>query len=60
MTVVPSVREIRRLLREATGEAKWDDYIERCRRQRVTPMTRRQFERHRAEHHESRPQSRCC
>jgi uncharacterized short protein YbdD (DUF466 family) len=47
-------------LKEATGEAKWDEYLERCRREGQDPMTRREFERHRAEHKERNPQSRCC
>lgn len=47
-------------LKEATGEAKWDEYLERCRREGREAMSRREFERHRAEHKERNPQSRCC
>lgn len=47
-------------LKQATGEAKWDEYVERCARQGTEPMTRRDFERHRADHKERNPQSRCC
>jgi uncharacterized short protein YbdD (DUF466 family) len=47
-------------LKEATGEAKWDEYVERCQREGRDPMTRREFERHRDEHKERNPQSRCC
>jgi uncharacterized short protein YbdD (DUF466 family) len=47
-------------LKQATGEAKWDEYLERCRGEDVQPMSRRDFERHRADHKESSPQSRCC
>ena len=47
-------------LKQATGEAKWDEYVERCRRDGVEPMSRRAFERHRAQHREQNPQSRCC
>jgi uncharacterized short protein YbdD (DUF466 family) len=47
-------------LKEATGEAKWDEYLERCAREGQDPMTRREFERHRSEHKERNPQSRCC
>jgi uncharacterized short protein YbdD (DUF466 family) len=47
-------------LRQATGEAKWDEYVARCRHEGSEPMSRRAFERHRAEHKENNPQSRCC
>jgi uncharacterized short protein YbdD (DUF466 family) len=53
-------RGIRWYLRQATGEAKWDAYLDRAREEGVEPMTRRAFERHRAEHRERIPQSRCC
>ena len=52
--------ELKRLLREATGEAKWDDYVAHCREHGVEPMTRRAFERQRAEGREGDPPSRCC
>lgn len=51
---------IRWYLRQATGEAKWDEYVDSCRSDGVAPMSRRQFERHRADHREQNPQSRCC
>ena len=51
---------IRWYLKQATGEAKWDEYLERCRNEEVEPMSRRDFERHRAEHQENHPQARCC
>ena len=47
-------------LKQATGESKWDDYLERCRRDGTDPLSRRQFERQRAEQHEKHPQARCC
>lgn len=47
-------------LKQATGEAKWDEYLDRCAREGREPMTRSAFERHRAEHQERNPQSRCC
>jgi len=53
-------RGIRWYLRQATGEAKWDEYVDRCRRDDVEPVSRREFERHRAERKERNPQSRCC
>lgn len=53
-------RGIRWYLKAATGEAKWDEYLERCRIEDLEPMSRRVFERHRAQHQENHPQARCC
>ena len=53
-------RGVRWYLRALTGEAKWDDYLERCRAEDVIPMSRRNFERHRAEHQDKSPMARCC
>ena len=47
-------------LREVSGEARWDEYLARCTEENRTPMSRREFERHRADHRERNPQSRCC
>ncbi len=58
--VLKAGRGIRWYVKAATGEAKWDDYLERCRSEGVEPTSRRDFERHRAEHKESHPQARCC
>ncbi len=55
-----SVRELRTLLRQATGESRWDEYVARCEVEGTTPMDRGEFERHRAEHKERNPQARCC
>jgi uncharacterized short protein YbdD (DUF466 family) len=60
MRVGETVRELRMLLRQATGEARWDEYVARCRAEGSTPMDRRDFERHRADHKERSPQARCC
>ena len=60
MTLGTTVRGLGRYLREVTGEAKWDDYLEQCRLEGREPMTRRAFERHRADVREHTPQSRCC
>ena len=51
---------LRWYLREATGEAKWDAYVADCASRGATPMSRREFERHRSDHREANPQSRCC
>ena len=63
-TLLPHLRRaaggVRWYLRQATGEAKWDAYVDQCRSDGVEPMSRRAFERHRAEHREQNPQSRCC
>ena len=53
-------RGIRWYLREATGEAKWYGYVDDCRRQGLVPMSRREFERHLADHREHNAQTRCC
>jgi len=53
-------RGIRWYLKQATGESKWDEYLQRCNREDVEPVSRRDFERHRAEQKENNPKSRCC
>lgn len=53
-------RGIRWYLRQVTGEAKWDEYLERCRNDGVEPTSRRDFERHRTAHNEKSPRARCC
>jgi hypothetical protein len=58
--VLKAGRGIRWYLKQVTGEAKWDQYLDRCRCEGVEPMSRRDFERHRSEHKERNPQSRCC
>ena len=58
--VLRAGRGIRWYLKQVTGEAKWDEYLERCRREDVQPMSRRDFERHRTRHTETNPQARCC
>ena len=59
-TVTRVRRGVMWYLKQATGEAKWDEYLERCGREGSDPMTRREFERHRSDHKERNPQSRCC
>lgn len=58
--VLRTGRGLRWFVRQATGEAKWDEYVARCRDQDVEPMSRREFERHRSDHRETSLQSRCC
>ena len=59
-TAFRAVRGTRWYLRQLSGEAKWDDYLERVHRDNVEPMSRREFERHRSQHSESHPPARCC
>ena len=47
-------------LRQATGEAKWDEYLERTAHEGLVPISRRDFEHHRSEHSEKSPPARCC
>jgi len=47
-------------LREVTGEAKWDAYLDRCEQEGRAPMSRRDYERHRADHKERTASGRCC
>ena len=59
-TLVRAGRGLRWYLRQVSGEGKWDEYVEHCARDGEAPMSRRAFERHRAQHREDHPQSRCC
>lgn len=52
--------ELKRLLREATGESKWDDYLAHCREHGVKPVSRRTFERERADRRDGERPGRCC
>ena len=58
--VARAARGLGWFLRQVTGEFHWDDYLAQCVRDGSTPMTRRAFERHRAEHRERNVQGRCC
>jgi uncharacterized short protein YbdD (DUF466 family) len=53
-------RGVRWYLREFTGEANWDRYLEHCTAHGHTPMSRREFERQRSDAAEKNPISRCC
>ena len=55
-----ALRRLRRLLKEATGEAKWDDYLSDCATLGVEPMSRREFELHRSERRECGSRMSCC
>lgn len=60
MSMSTAVRGLGWYLRQLTGESKWDEYVEQCRLEGREPMSRREFERHRADVREHTPQSRCC
>lgn len=55
-------RGVRWYLRELSGEAAYDHYLERHRREHPgePAMTRREFERWRIDHSDPEPGSRCC
>ena len=55
-----AARGARWYLRQATGEARWDAYLEQARGDGVEPMSRRDFERHRGKQQETHPPARCC
>lgn len=54
------LRQAWRLLREATGEAKWDDYLAACEHAGAVPLSRREFERLRSDERELLTKDRCC
>ena len=58
--VLRAGRGVRWYLREFTGEARWDDYLRECAEHGHAPVSRREFERRRADAAERNPVSRCC
>ncbi len=58
--LVRAGRGVRWYLREFTGEARWDDYLRGCAEHGHAPVSRREFERRRADLAERTPASRCC
>jgi len=58
--VVRAWQGVRWYLREFTGEARWDRYLEHCAVHGHEPMTRYAFERRRADALEANSISRCC
>jgi uncharacterized short protein YbdD (DUF466 family) len=53
-------RGVRWYLREWSGEARWDRYVAECEQHGHPPMSRRAYERQRADAAERNPVSRCC
>ena len=62
MTVLRALRLVRWYLRELTGEAQYDHYVERHRRlhPEAPVLSRREFERRRVDRLDARPGNRCC
>ncbi len=58
--VVRALRGVHWYLKELTGEAAWDRYVEHCAAHGHVPVSRREFERRRADAREANPVSRCC
>ena len=58
--VVRAGRGVRWYLREFSGEARWDDYLRECAEHGHAPVSRREYERRRADAAERNPVSRCC
>jgi hypothetical protein len=58
--VITAGRGVRWYLREWSGEARWDDYLQECAEHGHAPVSRREFERRRADQAERNPISRCC
>ena len=55
-----ALRGVHWYLKELTGEARWDDHLRHCAEHGHEPMSRREFERRRADEVERNPVSRCC
>lgn len=51
---------LRWYVRQLTGEAKWDEYVDACAVSGEPPMPRREFERRRDHEREHAPGARCC
>jgi hypothetical protein len=58
--LVRAGRGVRWYLREWSGEARWDDHLRECAEHGHEPLTRREFERRRADAAERTAIGRCC
>jgi len=58
--VLRALKGVHWYLKELTGEAGWDRYLEHCARHGHTPMSRREFERRRSDEAELDMGGRCC
>ena len=53
-------RGVRWYVRALAGETRWDDYLAHCAEHGHAPVSRREFERARADARAASPTSRCC
>lgn len=60
MRIATALRGVHAYLRRVSGEARYDDHLAACAREGRAPMSRREFERHRADLREHTPSARCC
>ncbi|HEY1135636.1 MAG TPA: CstA-like transporter-associated (seleno)protein [Nocardioides sp.] len=51
---------VRWYLRAFSGESRWDAYVAACAADGTSPISRREFERHRDHLREHTAQGRCC
>ena len=58
--LVRAGRGVRWYLREWSGEARWDRYLEECARHGHAPLSRREYERRRSDAVERNPGGSCC
>ncbi|MCI2240509.1 YbdD/YjiX family protein [Paenibacillus sp. TRM 82003] len=54
------VQELRWYLREVDGRSRWERYLAECAAHGHPPLTRREFERRRADARAGAVSSRCC
>jgi hypothetical protein len=60
VTPVAVLDRVRWYVREATGEGRWERYLEQCRAEGREPLSRRDYERCRSDHRDAHPEGRCC
>ncbi len=58
--LVRAWRGLRWYLREVSGEGRWDAYLRECAAHGHAPVSRREFERWRADAAAASPVQRCC
>jgi uncharacterized short protein YbdD (DUF466 family) len=58
--VARAVRGVHWYLKELAGEGAWDRYLEHCAEHGHPPVSRREFERRRADEREANPVTSCC
>ena len=58
--VARAVRGVHWSLKELAGEGAWDRYLQHCAEHGHPPVSRREFERRRADEREANPVTSCC